>query len=168
MTLPGPRLPVTKDKTLFDRGAALGRELIRWHTYGERFRAKDDNFKLAGSAKVTVSIPTAPERYPEKHKYDETKQVLRVGDGEGLDAHTVEPLGQFAKRRVAPKAHVLDQGAHTPVEVALGFGVGTPKEFAARRAVEIRPAARRDERPRAHRRVFAFPGFGRTRSAARR
>lgn len=82
LQVPGPRLPVTKDKALFDRGAALGRDLLRWHTYGERFREKSDKFKLAGSAKVITSIPTTPAKYPEKHKYDETKQVLRVGDGE--------------------------------------------------------------------------------------
>jgi hypothetical protein len=82
LQVPGPRLPVTKDKALFDRGAALGRELLRWHSYGERFREKGDKFKLAGSAKVTTSIPTTPAKYPEKHKYDEKKQVLRVGDGE--------------------------------------------------------------------------------------
>jgi hypothetical protein len=82
LQVPGPRLPVTKDRALFDRGAALGRELLRWHTYGERFRDKGDKFKLTGSAKVTVSIPTTPTKYPEKHKYDDKKQVLRVGDGE--------------------------------------------------------------------------------------
>ncbi|QAT86524.1 hypothetical protein EJ065_4984 [Corallococcus coralloides] len=82
LQVPGPRLPVTKDKALFDRGAALGRELLRWHTYGERFREKGDKFKLSGSAKVTTSIPTTPAKYPEKHKYDDKKQVLRVGDGE--------------------------------------------------------------------------------------
>lgn len=82
LQVPGPRLPVTKDKVMFDRGAALGRELLRWHTYGERFREKGDKFKLTGSAKVTTSIPTAPTQYPEKHKYDGKNQVLRVGDGE--------------------------------------------------------------------------------------
>lgn len=82
LQVPGPRLPVTKDKALFDCGAALGRELLRWHTYGERFREKGDKFKLTGSAKVTSSIPTTPTKYPEKHKYDDKNQVLRVGDGE--------------------------------------------------------------------------------------
>jgi len=82
LQVPGPRLPVTKDKALFDRGAALGRDLLRWHTYGERFREKGDKFKLTGSAKVTTSIPTTPAKYPEKHKYDDKKRVLCVGDGE--------------------------------------------------------------------------------------
>lgn len=79
---PGPRLPVTKDTALFERGAALGRELLRWHTYGERFREKGDKFKLTGSAKIITPIPTMSAKYPEKHKYDDKNQVLRVGDGE--------------------------------------------------------------------------------------
>ncbi|MEZ4436259.1 MAG: type ISP restriction/modification enzyme [bacterium] len=82
LQIPGPRLPVTKDKALFARGAALGRELLRWHTYGERFREKGDGFALAGTAKVITAIPSAPAKYPEKHTYDEATQRLRVGDGE--------------------------------------------------------------------------------------
>ncbi|MDP1917110.1 MAG: type ISP restriction/modification enzyme [Myxococcales bacterium] len=82
LQVPGPRLPVTKDKSIFARGATLGRDLLRWHTYGERFREKGDKFKLSGRAKVITSIPTTPAKYPEKHKYDDKTQVLRVGDGE--------------------------------------------------------------------------------------
>lgn len=82
LQVPGPRLPVTRDKALFMRGAALGREFLRWHTYGERFREKGDKFKLAGAAKVITLISSTPAKYPEKHKYDEKKHVLRVGEGE--------------------------------------------------------------------------------------
>jgi hypothetical protein len=88
LQVPGPRLPVTKTQALFERGAALGRELLRWHTYGERFREQGDKFKLAGSAKVTTSIPTTPAKYPEKHKYDDKKRVLRVGEGEICNVST--------------------------------------------------------------------------------
>ena len=82
LQVPGPRLPVTKNKDLFDRGAKLGREFIRWHTFGERFRSKGDGFKLAGSPKVRKPISHAPANYPERHHYDETVRVLKVGDGE--------------------------------------------------------------------------------------
>ena len=37
LTIPGPRVPLTKDPALFQQGAALGSDLIRLHTYGERF-----------------------------------------------------------------------------------------------------------------------------------
>lgn len=82
LQVPGPRLAVTKDKALFERGAALGRELLRWHTYGERFREKGDGFALAGSAAIAKAIPSTPGEYPEKHKYHEKRQVLQVGAGE--------------------------------------------------------------------------------------
>ncbi len=55
---------------------------MRWHTYGERFREKGEKFKLGGGAKVITSIPTTPAKYPEKHRYDDKKQLLCVGDGE--------------------------------------------------------------------------------------
>lgn len=81
LQVPGPRLPVTKDKALFDRGAAFGRALLRWHTYGERFREKGDAFELAGSARVVTPIPGTPTGYPVRHKYDSATRTLCVGDG---------------------------------------------------------------------------------------
>lgn len=82
LQVPGPRLPITKDKDLFARGASLGRALLRWHTFGERFREKGDGFVLAGNAKVIRPIPTTPEGYPERHRYDAKTRVLTVGDGQ--------------------------------------------------------------------------------------
>jgi hypothetical protein len=81
LQVPGPRLPVTKNKALFDRGAALGHTLLRWHTYGERFRKKGDGFKLTGKAKVRTEIPDTPDGYPERHRYDATQKILEVGAG---------------------------------------------------------------------------------------
>jgi hypothetical protein len=76
-------LPVTKDKALFDRGAALGRELLRWHTYGERFREKGDKFKLTGSAKVTTADPDHASEIPREAQVRRQEAgTLRVGDGE--------------------------------------------------------------------------------------
>jgi hypothetical protein len=81
LQVPGPRLPVTKDKALFDRGAAFGRALLRRHTYGERFREKSDGFELTGSACVVTPIPATPAGYPVRHKYDPASRTLSVGDG---------------------------------------------------------------------------------------
>jgi hypothetical protein len=81
LQVPGPRLPITKDRELFNRGAKLGRELIRLHTYGERFREEGDGFELKGSACVIESIPARMEAYPECYHYDENKQLLNVGAG---------------------------------------------------------------------------------------
>ena len=82
LQVPGPRLPVTKDRALFDRGAALGRALLRWHTYGERFREPGDGFVLTGAAREVVPIPRDPAGYPEKHRYDEATRTLHVGKGQ--------------------------------------------------------------------------------------
>lgn len=81
LQVPGPRLPVTKDRALFDRGAALGRSLLRWHTYGERFREDGDGFALSGTARELRPIPRDPSGYPEKHRYDVASRTLHVGDG---------------------------------------------------------------------------------------
>ena len=55
--------------------------LLRWHTYGERFRQRGDGFKLTGTAKVRTAIPETPAGYPERHRHDPAAQVLQVGDG---------------------------------------------------------------------------------------
>lgn len=81
LQVPGPRLPVTRDRGLFDSGVALGRELLRWHTYGERFREPGDGFELAGGAAVIVEIPGTTEEYPERHCYDPIHRMLHVGAG---------------------------------------------------------------------------------------
>ncbi len=82
LQVPGPRLPLTKDLELFERGVELGREVVRWHTYGERFRTEDDGFELSGTAAVITPISSSANGYPEKHKYHAKRQVLQVGDGE--------------------------------------------------------------------------------------
>jgi predicted helicase len=36
LTIPGPRLPITRDSALFASTVAMGRRLLRLHTYGKR------------------------------------------------------------------------------------------------------------------------------------
>lgn len=79
---PGPRLPLTKNRALFRKGAALGRELIALHTYGERFADSLPGGTLPpGAARSLAGIPTTPEGYPEDFSYDEAKEELQVGAG---------------------------------------------------------------------------------------
>ena len=82
LQVPGPRLPLTKDLDLFMRGATFGHELIKWHTYGERFLGEDDGFELSGTAAVITQVSSSADSYPEKHTYHAKRQVLQVGDGE--------------------------------------------------------------------------------------
>jgi hypothetical protein len=84
LTVPGPRVPVTKDRNLFRQGARLGYRLIWLHTYGERFvptrhRAGE---VPQGRARCRRAVPDAPERYPKDFCYNDTAQLLRVGEGE--------------------------------------------------------------------------------------
>ncbi|MEJ7840451.1 MAG: type ISP restriction/modification enzyme [Rubrobacter sp.] len=79
LTLPGPRLPVTRDAELFREVAELGRRMIHLHTFGERF---DGEGVPDGQAKNTKAIPGTPNEYPEDHAYDASTKTLRVGGGE--------------------------------------------------------------------------------------
>lgn len=81
LTLPGPRLPITREAELFRRGAELGRELIRLHTYGERF-ADGKGGAPRGRARYEKSIPQTPEGYPESFRYSGSEKTLYVGEGE--------------------------------------------------------------------------------------
>ncbi len=82
LTIPGPRVPLTKDPTLFRQGAALGADLIRLHTYGERFAEPGRRATLQGSARCTRPVGESVADYPEKFGYDEARRTLRVGAGE--------------------------------------------------------------------------------------
>lgn len=87
---PGLRVPVTADAKLFAKAAALGREVVWLHTYGERFA--DPKAGRPSSAprlpKDTApvipkggTIPGAPEPLPEAMEYDAAKRRLHIGKG---------------------------------------------------------------------------------------
>lgn len=84
LTVPGPRLPITRDGALFDRAVELGRRLIWLHTYGERFVPSGERHGRIpkGQARALKAIPGQPERYPERFEWNEQTETLRVGDGE--------------------------------------------------------------------------------------
>ncbi len=74
----GPvHVPITADAVLFERAVELGRDLLWWHTWGERF-APDGRTRLpAGRARQITPV----EGMPEKFSYDPDSQVLTVGTG---------------------------------------------------------------------------------------
>jgi hypothetical protein len=84
LTVPGPRIPITKDRALFQQAAQLGHQLIWLHTYGERFvpaRHRPGEVPQR-SARARRGVPDTTDRYPENFFYNEAVQVLRVGEGE--------------------------------------------------------------------------------------
>jgi hypothetical protein len=83
LTIPGPRLPITKDATLFARIVDLGRHLLWLHSYGERFvpPGHKPGRIPPGKTKCLKGTPAAPEKYPEKFSYDLAGQQLHVGEG---------------------------------------------------------------------------------------
>ena len=79
---PGPRVPITKDGELFAEAAALGRRLIWFHTYAERFRGDDrGNTVPAGRARCTAPVSDDPTLYPEDFAWIEAEKAIRVGSG---------------------------------------------------------------------------------------
>ncbi len=83
LTIPGPRLPLTRDAALFARTADLGRRLLWLHTYGDRFvpPGHKPGRISPGTAKCLKGTPAVPEKYPEYSSYDLAGQQLHVGEG---------------------------------------------------------------------------------------
>jgi hypothetical protein len=83
---PGLRVPLTADVTLFNQTAAIGREVIRLHSFGERLGEGHP----AGPPRVaekppTISkegrIPSTPEGFPDTIEYDAAECRLNIGTG---------------------------------------------------------------------------------------
>lgn len=83
LEIPGPRVPITRDRGLFARGVELGRRLIWLHTYGERFVPVGERAGRipAGRARAAVAVPDDQDLYPASHRYEAATEELHVGDG---------------------------------------------------------------------------------------
>lgn len=86
---PGPRLPLTKDSDLFQRAITLGSDLIRLHTYGERFTRSEDGHGTVpqGSARCEKAVGETMGDYPAGFEYHETTRTLLVGAGRFAPVH---------------------------------------------------------------------------------
>lgn len=89
LTVPGPRLPITRDSGLFRQAVTLGQKLLWLHTYGERFVPEGEQLGRlpAGTAKSVKGIPTSADAYPESFSWvasidDASNGVLHVGAGQ--------------------------------------------------------------------------------------
>ena len=84
---PGLRVPLTADAALFAEAAALGREVIWLHSFGERFT----DGKPAGAPRLPETqkplypkagaISNKPEDFPDALDYDAAAQRLKIGTG---------------------------------------------------------------------------------------
>ena len=77
------RVPVTTDAALFREVRAVGRKLLKLHTYHRRFLTADDPPGVPpGAARCTRGVPLVEEGYPEAFSHDAATLTLRVGEGE--------------------------------------------------------------------------------------
>jgi hypothetical protein len=83
LSMPGVRLPITKDAALFAKTVELGKHLIWLHTYGERFVPKGAKSSRVpqGTSRCKVAVPNRKDEYPESFSYAEATQELLVGKG---------------------------------------------------------------------------------------
>lgn len=72
-----PMVPITASSELFERVERLGRELLWWHTFGERFAPKGASSLPLGGTRQIEPI----RGYPDSFSYDADKRQLRVGTG---------------------------------------------------------------------------------------
>jgi hypothetical protein len=87
---PGLHVPLTADAALFDEAAALGREVLWLHCYGERFadpaagRPRQAPRLPKGQTPYIPTdgeIPSAPEPLPDTMDYDAATRQLHIGKG---------------------------------------------------------------------------------------
>lgn len=86
LALPGTRVPFTADAELFLETAALGRDLLWWATFGERFQPLDAKGKPVkvlpnGTTKNTRTVPATADKYPTEFSYEGRTLALTVGEG---------------------------------------------------------------------------------------
>jgi hypothetical protein len=92
LTIPGPRIPISKDRKFFQKAVALGRKLIWLHTYGERMAPNGRNTGEVpqGKARCVKGIPGTAAEYPEAFSYVETPPQIAQWGG----APTVRQVGR--------------------------------------------------------------------------
>lgn len=90
LSTPGLRIPLTANAGLFSEAAALGREVVWLHTFGERFAdaaagrpTEPPRLPAAQRPRIPAAgeIPGEPDAMPDTLGYDAAKQRLLVGGG---------------------------------------------------------------------------------------
>jgi hypothetical protein len=83
LEVPGPHVPITRDRDLSAKAVELGRRLIWLHTYGERLIPEGERAARIpqGRARSVAAVPSDQDHYPESHSYDAEREELHVGEG---------------------------------------------------------------------------------------
>ena len=83
LRIPRPRIPLTKDKQVFDQARDLGKKLINIHTFGEAMVPEGGTTGsiAEGTSKCVKGTSEGEDKYPNECDYDETTKSLSVGDG---------------------------------------------------------------------------------------
>ena len=77
------RVPITQDRSLFERVRSCGAQLLWLHTYGKRCVPDGEQPSRVppGAARCTEPIQSRKLAYPESFAYDSRNGALRVGSG---------------------------------------------------------------------------------------
>jgi hypothetical protein len=83
LSTPGPRLPVTKNASLFDKASKLGCKLIWLHTFGNRMvpKGKRAGEVPQGKVRCLKAIPQTEMAYPEEFSYSAASKEIQFGTG---------------------------------------------------------------------------------------
>jgi hypothetical protein len=120
---PGPRVPLTRDQGLFLAAVDLGRDLLRWHTFGARMNP--DAVPLHGQAAATTS---AAATYPDHYTYSPDARQLRIGDLLTVD-------------HVDPATWAYEVSGLKILPSWLGYRMQRPRGRASSRLDAVRPTA---------------------------
>lgn len=74
------RVPLTRDPDLFERLRAIGVNLLRLHTYGERYVPDGEAPGRVGPGEARCLTPVS-DRYPERFEHHPSRLELSVGNG---------------------------------------------------------------------------------------
>ncbi|NJK31958.1 MAG: N-6 DNA methylase [Deltaproteobacteria bacterium] len=125
LTEPGPRVPITKSVSLFERVVGAGRELLWWHTFGQRMKPRGKGWRLHGQARCVEAVPE--DDYPRTFKYESKLGYLRVGSG------VFAPVHEDVWKYQVSGLHVLRSW--------LGFRMQDPRGKSSSPLDSIRPAS---------------------------
>ncbi len=83
LTIPGPRVPLTKDSALFTAVVEIGRHLLWLHTFGQRYIPPGNRKGQIppGRARCRTGTPGRQDRYPQEYSYHPPDMELHVGEG---------------------------------------------------------------------------------------